>query len=338
MDILTQGLLGGTLALSLAKKTEARRAAAIGFAAALLADADVLISSPGDSLTNVEFHRHFSHALIFIPLGALLAALLLWPLMRRHLPPRRIYLFALLGYATAGLLDACTSYGTHLLWPFSDSRVAWSIIAIVDPLFSLILLLGAGFALRNRRRGPARLALALAGVYLLFGTWQHHDALRQARELAQQRGHAVERAIVKPTMANLLLWRSVYESAGVFYVDAIRLGLLGPDRVYPGASTPRFDVARDRQDIAPGSTLWRDVERFSRLAGGFVAADPARGGLLIDIRYSMLPISLTPMWGLDLNVSGADEHARFTIYRERPPAMRERFTAMLLGRPLPVAR
>lgn len=338
MDILTQGLLGGALSLSLAKKTEARRAAVVGFAAALLADADVLISSPGDSLVNLEFHRHFSHALIFIPLGALLSALLLWPFMRRHLPPRRLYLFALLGYATAGLLDACTSYGTHLLWPFSDTRVAWSIIAIVDPLFSLILLAGAGLALKNHRPGPARVALALAGSYLLFGAWQHHDALRQAQQLALQRGHDVERAIVKPTMANLLLWRSVYETGGMFYVDAIRLGLLGPDRVYPGGSALRFDAARDRPDIAPESTLGRDIERFSRLSNGFVVADPSRDGVLTDIRYSMLPISLTPMWGLDLNVSAAGEHARFTVYRERPAALRERFGAMLLGRPLPASR
>ena len=139
MDLLTQGLLGGALALSGADKKEARSAAITGFAAALLADADVFISASNDPLLNVEFHRHFSHALIFIPVGALIAALLLWPLLRKRLAFKRIYWYAFLGYATAGLLDACTSYGTHLLWPFSDTRIAWSIIAIIDPVFSLVL-------------------------------------------------------------------------------------------------------------------------------------------------------------------------------------------------------
>jgi len=335
LDILTQGLLGGALALSVANKAEARRAAAIGFSAALLADADVLISSPGDTLINLEFHRHFSHALIFIPLGALIAALLLWPLLRKRLGFKRIYLYALLGYATAGLLDACTSYGTHLLWPFSDVRIAWSIIAIVDPLFSIFLLVALVWGLKQCRPVPARLGVGLAGAYLMLGVWQHHDALQVADRLAQQRGHEVERLIVKPTMANLLLWRSIYETDGVYHVDAIRLGLLGPDRVYAGASAARFDAARDRPDIAADSMLGRDIERFASLSNGFVIDDPSRDGVLIDLRYSMLPIGLTPMWGIDLNVASQAEHARFTIYRDRPENTRELFIAMLMGRDLP---
>jgi len=111
LDLLTQGLLGGVVALSVANKKESRSAAVTGFAAALVADADVLIGASGDPLLNLEFHRHFTHSLIFIPVGALIAALLLWPLLRKRLGFRRIYGYALLGYATSGLLDACTSYG-----------------------------------------------------------------------------------------------------------------------------------------------------------------------------------------------------------------------------------
>ena len=324
MDIVTQGLLGSALALSLANKDESRPAAVLGFAAALLADADVLISSPGDTLVNLEFHRHFSHALVFIPIGALLAALLAWPLLRKRLECKRIYLYALLGYASAGLLDACTSYGTHLLWPFSDARIAWSIIAIVDPLFSLLLLVGVVWSFRRYRPAPARTGLALAGGYLLVGLWQHHSALQNVEQLARERGHEVERVIVKPTMANLLLWRSIYETDGVFHVDAVRLGLLAPDRIYEGTAAPRFDAARERPDIAPDSVLGRDIERFSRLSNGYIIDAPGHNGVLTDVRYSMLPISLTPMWGIDLKVSSAGEHARFRVYRERPPNMRER--------------
>ncbi len=40
---------------------------------------------------------------------------ILWPLLRKRLVFKKIYGFALLGYATSGLLDACTSYGTQLL-------------------------------------------------------------------------------------------------------------------------------------------------------------------------------------------------------------------------------
>jgi len=127
MDILTHGLLGGTLAQSCSQKGEMRAAATVGFLAALLADADALIRSDTDPLLTLEYHRQFTHALIFIPVGALLVALILWPAFRvfgRPLGFRRIYLYALLGCATSGFLDACTSYGTHLLWPFTGDRLA----------------------------------------------------------------------------------------------------------------------------------------------------------------------------------------------------------------------
>ena len=115
MDIVTQGLLGATVAQACARPKEVRLASLVGFCAPLLADADALIRSSEDPLLFLESHRHFTHALLFIPVGALLASLVRWVGLRSRLAFKRIYLYAFLGYATAGFLDACTSYGTHLL-------------------------------------------------------------------------------------------------------------------------------------------------------------------------------------------------------------------------------
>ena len=334
MDPLTQGLLGGTLALSVANKKESRLAAAIGFAAALPADADILIGASDDPLLNIEFHRHFTHSLIFIPVGALVVASILWLPLRKRLGFKSIYFYALLGYATSGLLDACTSYGTHLLWPFSDERVAWSIIAIVDPVFTLVLLIALILGFKYYKPGPARVGLAVAGAYLLFGLWQHQNALEFARELAAQRSHDVQRILVKPTLANLFLWRSVYHSGDVFYVDAIRVGP-GPDRYYPGDAVRMFVPERDLPDLPRDSPLAHDIKRFYRLSNDFVVSDSGRDNVLIDIRYSMLPTSVTPMWGIDFDPASPEQRARFRIYRDRSENMREMFVAMLLGRDLP---
>ena len=323
------------MALALAKPEHTRIAAGTGFAAALLADADILISSASDPLVQIEFHRHFSHALAFIPVGALIAAALLWLPLRKRLEFKWVYLYALLGYATAGLLDACTSYGTHLLWPFSDARIAWSIIAIIDPAFSFILLAALIFALKNAKPSTARAGLAFAGAYLLLGFLQQHSAEQHALELAQQRGHEVERLIVKPTMGNLVLWRSIYESGGVFHVDAVRVGLLGDKRVYAGTAVPKFDLKRDRPQLESESLLAQDIERFGRLSDDYVVPDPVRANVLIDVRYSMLPIQIAPMWGIDLNVESPTSHVEFRVYRDRPANARELFLAMLLGRDLP---
>ncbi len=331
MDIVTQGLLGGLVAQASSEKAELRIATTAGFAAGLLADIDALIGSAEDPLLNIEFHRHFTHSLIFIPIGGLLAAFILWPFLRRRLTFGRLYFFSLLGYATHGLLDATTSYGTQLLLPFSDERIAWRIIAIVDPAFSLILIIAIIFGWRNRKALNARAGLLLAAGYLLFGVWQHDNAGEATQRLAEQRGHRVDRFLVKPTMANQVLWRSVYESDGIFYVDAIRLGLFSNNQIYEGGQAKRFKLERDRPNLEQDSALRHDIERFLYFSNDFVVADPDRENVLIDLRYSMLPNSLKPIWGIDMSEASSTRHAQFVNYRDRDEFTRERFIGMVLG-------
>ena len=331
MDILTQGLLGGLVAQAGSRKSDAQIATGTGFAAGLLADIDAVIRSADDPLLNIEFHRHFTHSLIFIPIGGLLAAFILWPFLRRRLTFGRLYFFTLLGYASHGLLDATTSYGTQLLLPFSDERIAWRIIAIIDPVFSLILLIAIVIGWRSRKMLSARLGLVLAAAYLSFGAWQHNNAGEATLRLAEQRGHRVDRFLVKPTLANQVLWRSVYESDGVFYVDAIRLGIFSDDRIYPGGQAKRFMLERDKPNLAADSALRHDIERFLYFSGDYVIADPDRENVLIDVRYSMLPSGLKPIWGIDMNAASSTQHAQFVNYRDRDGFTRERFIEMVLG-------
>ena len=331
MDIVTQGLIGATVAQAGARPGEARLAALIGFCAPLLADADALIRSAEDPLLFLEYHRHFSHALLFIPVGALLASLLLWPLLRKRLAFKRIYLYAFLGYATAGFLDACTSYGTHLLWPFSDERVAWSIISIFDPVFSLVLIAAVVTGVVKHNPLAARAGVVFAVAYLSLGVIQHNRAESLARLHADQRGHVAGRLIVKPTMGNLLLWRSVYEADGMYYVDAVRVGSPGNGKVFSGNKVQAFDIKRDLPQLTDQMVVYRDIKRFELFSDGFLAWHPERPNVLGDVRYAMLPTSIRPLWGIELPLDASDEHVTFDTYREMPDAERKAFFAMLFN-------
>ena len=329
MDIVTQGLIGATAALAGASPKEVRLAALVGFCAPLLADADALIRSSEDPLLFLEYHRHFSHALVFIPIGALIASLLLWPFLRKRLAFKRIYLYALLGYATAGILDACTSYGTHLLWPFNNDRIAWSIISIFDPIFSLALIVAIVIAVIKHRPIAARVGMMFAAAYLSFGAIQHDRAESVAELKAQQRGHIIERLIVKPTMGNLLLWRSVYETDGLYYVDAVRVGLFDNSTVFAGDVVQAFDLKRDLPQLTNSVTIYRDIERFDYFSDGFLAWHPQRPDVLGDIRYAMLPNSIKPLWGIELPLDAPDEHVTFNTYRTMSDTERKAFISML---------
>lgn len=334
MDILTHGLLGGALAQSCSSKAETRSATLVGFLAALLADADALIQSNADPLLTLEYHRQFTHSLIFIPVGALLVSLILWPVFKRlgQSPGfRRIYLYALLGCATSGVLDACTSYGTHLLWPFSDERVAWSVVSIFDPLFSLILIVALGVGLRWHKTLAPRIGLLLAAGYLSFGWWQHQRAEEVISAVALERGHVAERLTLKPTMGNLLLWRSIYRSDGVYHVDAVRVGL-GTEKVYRGESVPAFDPPYTVAGLSTESVLYKDIGRFHTFSDGYLALHPDDPGLLGDVRYAMLATSTRPLWGIRLDLQQPDTHAQFEASRRISRAEIDQFIAMLQGK------
>lgn len=66
MDPVSQGLVGAVLPQSVSNKKEIRLAAAIGFLSGLLADIDVIIHSSTDPLMFLDYHRQFTHSLVFI--------------------------------------------------------------------------------------------------------------------------------------------------------------------------------------------------------------------------------------------------------------------------------
>lgn len=316
MDPLTQGTLGATLAQSASRPEKIRAVAVAGAVAGLAPDLDILIRSAADPIVYLEFHRQFSHSLLFIPVGAGLCALLMLPLMKRWLNGRELFLATLLGYGSHGLLDACTSYGTQLLWPFSDLRVAWNLISVVDPLFTLPLLFCLGLATWRRNRAFAAAGLGWVLVYLTVAFVQQQRALEVAELAAEARGHEPARLFVKPGFANLLVWKSIYQAEGAIHVDGIRV--VADGRLCPGEQIPLLDPAADLTWLDPDSQQAADLDRFSWYSDGWLALDPEDPLYVVDARYASLPNRIDALWGLKLD-PGADvsAHSRWHVVSAR---------------------
>ena len=331
MDPVTHGLIGASASQSFAARDTVRPAAFVGFISAMLPDLDVLIGSSSDPLLNLELHRQFTHAFIFIPAGAFIAAGLLWWLVRKKLSFGETYLFCLLGYATAGIADTFTSYGVQLLWPFTGGRFAWNLISVFDPLFSLVIILTAGYAFYSRKRAFAWLAFGWIALYLLFALAQQEKSKTIALDLAEQRGHPVRKLIVKPTLANELLWSIRYVSGDRLYADGVRLMPFSEPRVYEGTSTP---LAPWRVTFAhiEGSTAYRDIKRFAALSDGVLISHPDEETVLGDGRYAMLPTSVAPLWGIEPDTLKPHNHVDFNTYRDASEEVLNPFKNMLLGR------
>jgi inner membrane protein len=335
LDPVSQGSLGAAFAASAGRGHELRAGAVAGLFAGMAPDLDVLIRSSADPLLFLEYHRQFTHALAFVPIGALLCALAAYPLARRWIPFGRLYLFCLLGYGSHGLLDACTSYGTQLLWPLSDVRLAWNVVSVVDPLFTLPLLTLLLFGWVRQRRTWALAGLVWVGAYLVVGQIQHWRAQQAALDLAAARGHVAGERLTKPAFANLLVWKSVYRAEGWFYVDALRLGSAAT--VYPGQRIRALGADPAWRPPPPGSQLAEDVARFRAFSAGYLARDRADDDLVIDVRYSLVPNRIDALWGIALDRSQPDGHAEFVTDRATGAEERAALVEMLTQPGVPPA-
>lgn len=304
MDPVTHVLLGANLGYAGCGRRLGRLVALAGGLAAFAPDADVFIRSATDPLLAIEHHRGLTHSLAFAPVGATVVAALwlLAPGWRTWSRWSRVWLTCLVGYVSHGLLDAATTYGTQLLWPFSRLRAGWNLISIIDPVFTLALAVGLAWGLFGRRRGAAIGALGFAAAYVAFGGWQHARAVAAQGVLAAARGHTIERRAVMPTLANNIVWRALYRHGGRIYSDRIRVGW-GSATVREGWSLPLVGAA----DLAPAERARdtrRNFERFAWFSDAWVARSPGDERVLADMRYSLSAEAFDPIWGIRFTAPG----------------------------------
>lgn len=330
MDPLAQGLAGAALAGSCSRdKDETRLAMGVGFLAGLAADLDVFIRSSADPLLRLEFHRQFTHSLVFIPIGSLVVASLLWLFLRHRSSFHRLWMLSALGYGTHGFIDASTSYGTYLFWPFSHVRVAWNNVAIVDPVFSIGVLTLLSIAFFRRKPKWVRFGLAFGFFWLLLGVVQRERAEGVVLELASGRGHEVQRIVVKPSIFNNILWRSTYLADGQIHADAVRLNLLSEPTIREGGSIPLLEPSEIAVSCGKESRAYRDVKRFAHFSDGFVARKPDDPDVIGDFRYALLPNGLDPVWGIRINPAKPNGPISFESFRTLDDATWDAFLDML---------
>ena len=330
MDPVSQGAVGAAFAQSAAKKENIILIGFIGFLAGLAPDLDVLIRSEDDPILFLEYHRQFSHSLFFIPIGSFFVALFIFPFVRGLMSLRMVYIASFLGYATHGLLDACTSYGTQLFWPFSDQRVTWNNISIVDPIFTVPIVILLAIAITKRKRIFSFIAIGWITFYLSLGFIQYERTLSAAMDLANSRGHNAERMTLKPSFGNLILWKSIYQHEETYYVDAIRT--VHSSTWCLGESIEMFDYQYHLPSLDKDSQQAKDIERFRWFSQDYLGYDD-KNSLVTDIRYSMIPNQIAPMWGLVIDTEQSiDDHAAWWASRSLDQSQLDLFKEMLSGK------
>ena len=330
MDPVSQGLVGAVFPQSISNKKELGKATLIGLLSGIAADVDVLIRSDKDPLLFIDYHRQFTHSLLFIPLGGFIMAVIFWLIFKKKMKFGKVYLYSTLGYATHPLLDSCTAYGTELLWPFSNTKIAWSNIAVIDPVFTIVLAVFVIFAFFRKSRTIARIGVIFCISYLLLGLYQQKTAENYLLNIAALRGHTAEKILVHPTLGNIILWRGIYLSDGDFYVDGIRLTPFSDPILYKGGSIKKLDIDNHYRGLDKNSVLYNDILRFNHFASGYLVMDGKNS--IGDIRYSALPNSTDPLWAIEVDTKNKNEHVKYSSKFDNSGGKFSTFLNMLRGR------
>ncbi|MBX9716493.1 MAG: metal-dependent hydrolase [Burkholderiaceae bacterium] len=286
MDSVSQLALGAAVSVAvMGRHTAVWKAALWGAVAGTLPDLDVLIEH-GDPIRNMVLHRAETHALFWLTLFSLPLAASVSRLHGEWAQWRRWWMAMWLALVTHPLLDTMTVYGTQLALPFSDRPFGVGSIFIIDPLYTLPLLAGAGWALASR--GSARglkanaAGLMLSSAYLVWGVLAQGHVERVARQSLAVQGVDVEQVLVTPTAFNSVLWRVVVLAGPTYHEGFYSL--------FDGGRQITFD--RFERGTALGSAL-QDIEGVQRIAAfskGFYKLHANDTQLLVtDLRMGQEP-------------------------------------------------
>jgi inner membrane protein len=316
LDSLSQAALGAAVGYAAGGKRLGRAALAAGAIAGTIPDLDTFALLPFDAFTSWAHHRGLTHSLFF---GLVLGPALGWAVWRWNRKYRpfelageeealgdwmRVFTLAIV---THPLLDWFTIYGTQLLAPFSSARFALPGLGIIDPGYTLPLLIGIAVALARPAANAARIAvvaaLAASTLYLFYGLAQNKTVEAMARAQLAREGVATADVKVFTTIFQPWLRRITVDDS-----DGARVGYASPFQTGAIAWTC---FARARGPAIDALMATREGAILNWFADGHVwaIAAPASDGSTIvrltDRRYGVPGPTIQGWWGIEARV-GAD--------------------------------
>ena len=222
MDSLTQIVLGAAVGNLVAGKKAGNKAMLWGAVGGTIPDLDVLLNFIYEEPRSLLLHRGFSHSVFF----AFLIAPLLGYLLNRSdnaLSRKEWTMVFFWSIFTHPLLDVFTGYGTGLFVPLWDYRIQFDTIFIIDPVFTLPLLIAFVWLLATRmpferRIKISRAALLISTSYLLLTVLiKFWVVARVEQEMSQQQIEARQK-LIAPAAFTTFLWSVIIEEGDHFLV------------------------------------------------------------------------------------------------------------------------
>jgi len=225
MDPLTQAALGALCGELTLHKKLGWRAAAWGAFFGTLPDLDIIAYAWMDAEEQLLWHRGISHSILLWIVGALVFGWLLSKIhQKRGLKAKPAIFFVFLALATHTLIDCFNAYGAQIMEPFSSLRFTLNCMGVIDPFFTLPMVLGIIWALKCGIKKPrlrqwiGYLTAGWLSIYFCSSIALKIKAQRQFANRLAEWGVSPKAITTSPSIGNIFLWRMVARDDEFFYV------------------------------------------------------------------------------------------------------------------------
>jgi inner membrane protein len=283
MDSLTQIVLGASVGEAVLGKKIGNRAILWGAVAGTIPDLDVFLKFFTDSITSTEMHRGFSHSILFAILAAPLLGWLVHKIHKNRLATRKdwnwLFFWSLV---THPLLDANTTWGTQLFWPF-EYRVAYKNIFVADPLYTVPFLILVIAVMFFKRTNPKRTkinnwALIISTSYMALTFVFKSAAHYQFSSALKANGIEYVEMDTQPAPLNTILWTAQVET---------KTGMLsGSYSLFDTQPIQFHDEIPKNHDLLLPHLKNKQVQQILKIAGSWYFIEENKEGLVFtDIRF-----------------------------------------------------
>ena len=284
MDSITQAALGAAVGEAVLGKKMGYKAAAWGAILGIVPDMDILINPFVDAVVEIRSHRGFTHSITFCILASPVFG---WLIQKFHKKPETTWLdwtkLAFLAFFTHILIDLPTTYGTQALFPITNTPFTFDSIFIIDPLYTLPLLIGVITAQTISRTSSSRrianyTGLLISSLYMIWaiGIKSHvHSVYTSSFE--NQYGYFDE-IKTTPNGPTTFLWTGYVMKADTIYQSVYSIFDESQDFEFRAIPRSSHLIESYKEDRALDTLIW-----FSR---GYYTAREENGNLIFyDLRF-----------------------------------------------------
>ncbi len=286
MDSLTQIVLGAAVGNAVLGKKIGNKALLYGAIAGTIPDLDVIFGKFTDTITAIEWHRGFSHSILFCFLMSPIFGWLVNKLEKKlNLGWQSWAKLFFWGLFTHPLLDAFTTWGTQLFWPF-DFNVAFNTIFVIDPLYTVPFLVFTILSMcygRNskKRRRFNNLGLIISSAYLVCTVVIKCIVTHKFEAALKDQNNTYSQISTRPSPMNIILWNANIETKNSYLIS---------DYSFFDTKPITFVKHLKNRKVSTEIIKYPNVQRLINISEGWYILEQKNNAWYFnDLRFGLLP-------------------------------------------------